>query len=142
MSIVLGTITITKIYYYSLTGKTEALVKELGFDHELIKLNNIKPNDFRFDEDKLIIIGSPTYGRGVPPKYFKDILLQLRDLSGRKIGLFGSGNTIYGDDYCGALDVLEEILKVKNEIVFKYKFEGYPRKTQIEEFLAHVTKGG
>lgn len=129
----------TKVYCYSLTGKTEAAL-ELVKRTEIMSLNKCNPTEFRFGDEKTVVIGTPTYGRGVPPKYFKDILPQLRRLEGREIGLFGSGNTIYGDDYCGALDVLEELLARHNVIVFKYKFEGYPRDTdklKIKEFIEH-----
>ncbi|MWV44816.1 hypothetical protein GRF59_14440 [Paenibacillus sp. HJL G12] len=119
---------ITKaIYYFSLTGKTAALVEDINQqDFPVIRLNNKDPKQFEFGNEEVIVIGSPTYGRGVPPMYFKQIINELRSLTGRKIGLFGSGNTIYGEDFCGAIDTLEELLKQNNEIIFKYKFEGYP----------------
>lgn len=127
---------ITKaIYYFSLTGKTAALVEDITQqDFSIIKLNNRNPKQFEFGKEELVIIGSPTYGRGAPPMYFKQIINQLRNLTGRKIGLFGSGNTIYGDDFCGAIDTLEELLKQNNEILFKYKFEGYPTDRVKKEF--------
>lgn len=121
------------IYYYSVTGKTEAILENI--DIKKIKLNNCNPIDFNFsDSNDFIIIGSPTYGRGIPPLYFKKIITQIKNLKGKKIGLFGSGNTIYGDDYCGALDLLEELLKENNEIVFKYKFEGMPQEHDFKKF--------
>lgn len=120
------------IYYISFTGKTEAILEDESLNHiHKYKLNNMKPEDVIFQSYDTIIIGSPTYGRGVPPEYFLKMLPQLRLLKGKKIGLFGSGQTIYGKDFCGALDVFEEILSPKNEIAFKYKFEGYPRKSDV-----------
>ena len=137
MNIVLVKIMTTKaMYYYSLSGKTSALAESIKSSVvDLYKLNSINSKEFQFGNEEVIIIGSPTYGRGVPPMYFKQIIGQLRALSDRKIGIFGSGNTIYGEDlFCGATDVLEELLRDKNEIVFKYKFEGYPTEKNISEF--------
>lgn len=128
------TLTSKAIYYYSLTGKTEAIIDNIQSDDIFIsKLNNTKSSEVSFVGHDTIIIGSSTYGRGVPPKYFLDILPQLRELKNKRIGLFGSGQTIYGDDFCGALDVFEEILSPRNEIIFKYKFEGYPNEKVIKE---------
>lgn len=121
-----------RIYYYSLTGKTEALIESLDF--QKTKFNDIKAENFQFGQEEYIIIGCPTYGRGAPPLFFKKILKEIRGLKDRKIILFGSGNTIYGDDFCGALDVLEELLKNKNQIIFKFKFEGYPTESKLNEF--------
>lgn len=127
MSTALGMITIIKtVYYYSLTGKTEAILDDIN-EIVTIKLNRIDPKSFNFNDSSSIFIGTPTYGRGAPPKYFLEILPQIKNLKNKNIGLFGSGNTVYGEDYCGALDVLEELLKVNNKILFKYKFEGYPK---------------
>jgi flavodoxin len=128
-----GILTSKGIFYYSLTGKTEAILKNdslHGIDKH--KLITIPSTEICFEDYEIVILGSPTYGRGVPPEYFLGMLPQLRQLKGRKVGLFGSGNTIYGDDFCGALDVFEEILSPKNKIIFKYKFEGYPKDSDIE----------
>jgi flavodoxin I len=122
------------IFYYSLTGKTEAALNENKLGNvDIIKLNKLKEDQVRLDNYNTIIFGTPTYGRGVPPEYFLTIINKLHSLKGKRIGLFGSGNTIYGDDFCGALDVLEQIFKDKNEILFKYKFEGYPREIDIKK---------
>ncbi|PAD70540.1 hypothetical protein CHH83_01695 [Bacillus sp. 7586-K] len=128
------TLTSKAVYYYSLTGKTEAIIDKIQSDDIFIsKLNNTKPSEVSFAGYDTIIIGSSTYGRGVPPKYFLDILPQLRSIKNKRIGLFGSGQTIYGDYFCGALDVFEEMLSPRNEIIFKYKFEGYPSEKVFKE---------
>jgi flavodoxin I len=127
------TLTSKAIFYYSLTGKTEAILDKSKLNGISInKLNNIKAYDVDFKSYDILFIGSPSYGRGIPPDYFRDLIKPLVSLQGKRIGLFGSGNTIYGDDFCGALDVLEELLGGKNQILFKYRFEGYPRQTDID----------
>jgi flavodoxin len=127
------TLTSKVIFYYTSTGKTESAIdKDKLNQYELIKLNNLKQSDVNFDPYDTIIIGTPTYGRGVPPLYFQKLINKLTSLKGKKIGLFGSGNTIYGDDFGGALDLIEELVMDKNEVIFKLKFEGMPRKKDID----------
>lgn len=122
------------LFYYTKTGKTEEAIDfDALSDINIYKLNNIKQSDLDLNQYNTIIIGTPTYGRGIPPLYFKPIVSHLMSLKGKKIGYFGSGNTIYGDMFCGALDLLEEITRENNEIIFKYKFEGMPRKKNIDE---------
>ncbi len=121
------------IFYYTKTGKTEEAIDKVSLSQcKLIKLNEIPQSDVNFHKHDILIIGTPTYGRGVPPLYFKDLVPQILSLEGKKIGLFGSGNTIYGDDFCGALDLIEDLVKENNEVIFKYKFEGMPRKKDID----------
>lgn len=125
------TLTSKVIYFYTRSGKTEAALD--GVEIEKYKLNNLSEDVVNFDEHEIIYIGTPTYGRGTPPEYFLKLLPKLNSLKGKNIGLFGSGNTIYGDDFCGALDVLEQILEKKNKILFKFKFEGMPTGKQVQE---------
>jgi flavodoxin len=116
------TLTCKSIFYYTVSGKTEAaLDKDKLSQCKLIKLNNLNQSQVEFNSD-VIIIGTPTYGRGVPPLYFQKLINKLTSLKGKKIGLFGSGNTIYGDDFGGALDLIEELVIDKNEVIFKFKF--------------------
>jgi flavodoxin I len=127
------TLTCKSIFYYTVSGKTEAaLDKDKLSQYELIKLNNLNQSQVEFNSD-VIIIGTPTYGRGVPPLYFQKLIYKLTSLKGKKIGLFGSGNTIYGNDFGGALDLIEELVIDKNEVIFKFKFEGMPRQTDIDK---------
>jgi flavodoxin I len=128
-------------YYFSITGNTKSLLQQLeDFDEwDVYDLNGMKPEDVNFKDYENILIGTLTLGRGVPPKFFRDIFKQLVNLENRKIGLFGSGQSHYGDDYfCGALDVLEDLLENKNDICFKLKFESYPTSNVIEEFKTLV----
>jgi flavodoxin I len=122
------------IFYYTNTGKTEAALNKSKLSEcVIVKLNSINQSDVNFNTYDTIIIGTPTYGRGVPPLYFQKLISKLTSLRGKKIGLFGSGNTLYGDDFCGALDLIDDLVAEKNEVIFKYKFEGMPRQKDIDE---------
>jgi flavodoxin len=128
-------LTYKAIFYYSSGGNTKSIVDETnttGFN--VINMNKIKPNYLSFFPYEIIIIGCPSYGKGVPPNYFREIAPQLMSLRNKKIGLFGSGQSIYGDRYCGALDVLENLLRNKNEILFVHRFESYPTDLAVMEF--------
>ncbi len=119
------------ILYYSLKGNTKGLLDNTdlkGFD--VININNQNVNLNEYD---VILIGTSTYGRGVPPKPFFKIVGDLKSLSDKKIGLFGSGRSEY-EYFCGALDLIEELVNDQNKILFKFKFEGYPRDKDIQEF--------
>lgn len=125
------------IYYFSITGNTKSLVEQLDDFNEwdVYDLNDMKPSEVSFKDYEYILLGTMTLGRGVPPAFFRKIFPQLCTMEKRKIGLFGSGQSHYGDEYfCGALDVLEGLLEKKNDIGFKLKFESYPTPSVINEF--------
>lgn len=125
------------IFYYSLTGNTKSLLQQLDNldDWEVYDLNDMAPEEVRFEEYETILFGTLTIGRGTPPSYFKKLYPELIKVSHAKIGLFGSGQSHYGDAFfCGGLDVLEDLLKQRNKICFKLKFESYPTPFVIEEF--------
>ncbi|MFI2856940.1 flavodoxin family protein [Paenibacillus sp. JSM ZJ436] len=122
------------IYFYSMSGNTKALVEKCDTtDYDLYNMALIKPEDLSFGEYETLFIGTSTVGRGVPHTYFREIYGKLISLENRNIGLFGSGNSIY-DVYCGALDVLEELLSSKNNVILKFKFESYPTKNVLHQF--------
>lgn len=122
------------IYHYSNSGNTKAIVENAdaeGFD--VYNLKHVGLEDLNFAPYDVILLGTPTYGKGVPPRYFKEIQESLASIEGKKIGLFGSGNSIY-ENYCGGLDLLEDFLSKKNKVLFKYKFESYPTALAQNEF--------
>lgn len=128
------------IYFFSLTGNTKALIEQLEDldEWDVFDLNTLDSKDVSFHEYDTILIGTLTLGRGTPPTYFKKLYSKLVSIENAKIGLFGSGQSHYGDDFCGALDVLEDVLTFKNDIVFKLKYESYPKPQIMEEFTQLV----
>lgn len=124
------------IFYYSATGNTKAIIENIDVrDFDIFNLITVDKVDF--ESYNVIVIGTSTFGDGVPPSIFKQLTPYLSSLKGKKIGLFGSGNSSY-EHYCGALDLLEDFLGFKNEILFKYKFESYPTDKAIEEFQSLI----
>ena len=120
------------LIYYSLKGNTKGIVDSVEWsDFDVVDINKIK--EINLNKYDVIVIGTSTYGRGVPPKPFWSLIDQFRNLNGKRVGLFGSGRREY-EYFCGALDLLEEIISEKNKVLFKYKFEGYPREIDITKF--------
>lgn len=85
-----------------------------------------------------ILLGVSTYqhsGATSPqfPKQLRDYHSDLLGLNDKTIILFGSGRSEYRM-FCGCLDYLEVMLSKRNRVKLVYKFEGYPRDNQKEEF--------
>lgn len=131
-------LTYKALLIYSLKGNTKGILE--GIDLSKFKVFDLmESTDIDLNPFDLIFIGTSTYGRGVPPRPFFEIRDHLYTLRGKEIGLFGSGNSHY-EYFCGALDLLEELLKPKNSILFKFKFEGYPTKQKKMEFKNLINK--
>lgn len=121
-----------------MTGNTKAIAevfKEYGFD--VVNIKEVDSSVFR--KYSTIIFGTSTWGRGLPPKPFYSIRDQLVSLKNKNIGFFGSGRSEY-QYYCGALDLLEEITRDKNNILFKYKYEGYPRELDFNNIRKIISE--
>lgn len=126
------TLTSKLLIYYSLKGNTKGMIDNFDFTSwDTIDLR--KTIDIELNKYETILIATSTYGRGAPPPPFFKIKERLLSLNNKRIGLFGSGRSEY-EYFCGALDVLEEILSPTNKIIFKFKFEGFPRKKDICNF--------
>lgn len=124
------------VLYYSATGNTKAILPL--FNKELFDVLDIRKNlDINLNIYDVVIIGTSTWGRGVPPRPFFKIRDRLASLKGKKIGLFGSGRSEY-EFFCGSLDLFEQLMRSRNSIIFKYKFEGYPRDIDFKMMKSHI----
>lgn len=118
------------VIYYSAKGNTKAIVNKFDEQgYEVYRVSDI--NSVDFSKYHTVILATSTWDRGQPPKQFYAARSTLLRLKGKRIGLFGSGNSHY-EYFCGALDLLEELIKKDNEIIFKYKYEGYPKQIDFE----------
>lgn len=124
---------------YSLKGNTLGILEQVDLSNfDCCLINNEDPREYWF-KSELILLGTSTYYPSFKqeqtrlPTYFKKYICELKKLSDKRIVLFGSGRSEY-PLFCGALDYLENELNNKNKIEFVYKFEGYPKPSQKEEF--------
>lgn len=105
------------IFYGSTTGNTEAVANEiaatLGVDAADVHNVGSTSADAVAGYDTLLL-GSSTWGCGDLQDDWYDFLdaLAAQDLSGKKVGLFGCGDSdSYGDTFCGALGQIYDRLQ-------------------------------
>lgn len=99
----------TGIFYGSTTGNTETAANEiasvLGVDSaDVHNVGDSSADDT--DAYDLLLLGSASYGEGDLQDDWYDFLdaLKEKDLSGKKVGLFGCGDSGSNPDtFCGAL---------------------------------------
>ena len=133
------------ILYANATRNTEeiACLLEKHIDQTLFKvtLNNIEIDEM--DPKKLllydgILFGTYTYDDGDLP-FETDIFcdsLETIDLTGKAVGVFGSGDLSYFD-FCGAVDSMQELFRHANAAVIEHtvKVDLYP--DEEEELLSN-----
>jgi flavodoxin I len=100
------------VLYASLTGNTESMaeavaegIKAAGAEPVLKEVMDVQVADLLAYEG--FVFGSYTWGDGELPDEFLDFYDDLEDvdLSGRKAGVFGSGETAYVE-FCASVDLL------------------------------------
>lgn len=105
------------IFYGSTTGNTENAANEiasvLGVDSaNVFNVGQASADDV--DAFDTLLLGSSTWGSGDLQDDWYDFLdaLKEKDLSGKKVGLFGCGDSAsYPDTFCGALNDIYEALQ-------------------------------
>lgn len=107
----------TGIFFGSTTGNTEQLAADiaaqLGVDAADIHNVGEASADAALAYD-VLLLGSSTWGCGDLQDDWYDFLDQLKgkDLSGKKVGLFGCGDSeSYPDTFCGALTQIHDALE-------------------------------
>ena len=107
----------TGIFYGSSTGNTADLAKEIAGK---LDVNSSDVYDVasasvgQADGYDCILLGSSTWGMGELQDDWYGFLDQLKkkDLSGKKVGLFGCGDSAsYPDTFCAALGIIHEELE-------------------------------
>lgn len=125
-------IDMTGIFYGSTTGTTEAVAEDIA------KLLGVAAADVRNVADAsadetakydLLVLGSPTWGCGDLQDDWYEFLeaLKARDLAGKKVALFGCGDSGgYPDTFCDAVGLLYDGLQGTGcTFVGAYVPEGY-----------------
>lgn len=124
----------TGIFYGTTTGTTAAVAKYIAKVmnvadadvHDIAKTAPSKVADY-----DLLIFGSPTYGSGELQDDWYGFLdgIEVMNLSGKKIAIFGLGDESMSDTFCGAVGEIYERVKstgatiVGNFNTFPYEFD-------------------
>ena len=120
------------IYYGSSTGNTEAAANDiaaaLGVD--AANIHNVSDTDASTVADyDTLLLGSSTWGAGDLQDDWYDFLDNLKgqDLAGKKVALFGCGDSDgYADTFCGALvQIYDALQDTGATFVGAYEPEGY-----------------
>lgn len=116
----------TGIFYGSTTGTTAAVAEKIAEQmkvekadiHDVAKTAPSAVGDY-----DMLIFGSPTYGSGELQDDWYDFLsgLEVLDLKGKKIAIFGLGDESMTDTFCNAVGIIYNRVKGTGaEIVGEY----------------------
>lgn len=106
------------IVFASLTGSTEECadivaesLEDLDYDVDVV--DSIQASASHFQNYDLCIVGSYSCGEDTVPDDILDFYeeLQEENLTGKVFGVFGSGDTFYGDNYCCAVIKFDELFE-------------------------------
>lgn len=106
----------TGIFFGSSTGHTQndalKIAHALGVEiADVHNVDNTAPD--RVADYDLLVLGTSTWGDGALQDDWYDFLagLQAIDLTGKKIALFGTGDSSMGDTFCNAVGTLYDKLQ-------------------------------
>lgn len=130
----------------TLKGNTLGILEKLSnedYDYAVKIDRKNDPTPYWLECDT-ILLGVSSYQRSdntIPefPRQLKKYKPILENIQDKTVVLFGSGRSEY-PLFCGVLDALHDLLKVRNNVVLKYKFEGYPKESQKQEFADKINK--
>jgi flavodoxin I len=126
------------IVYGSTTGNTEMVAEEiidLLKDHEVLLQDVADTNPEDLTKYDVLVLGSSTWDDGLLQQNFRDFVEGLEvDLTGKKLAIFGLGDSNY-PDFCEAADILEETFtKLGGKtIVATLKIDGFPDEEENEQ---------
>ncbi|WP_404454488.1 flavodoxin [Virgibacillus necropolis] len=101
--------------YASVTGNTEEIAVAIAemlqkYNHEItMKTFDMDAIDVEeFNEYDAVLVGTYSWDDGAMPYEVEDFYDELEDvdLTGKVVGVFGSGDTFYLDTFGGAIDLL------------------------------------
>jgi flavodoxin I len=121
----------TGIYYGSTTGNTQEVAEEIAKKLDVSKadLHDVSNAEADFSAYDILLFGSPTFGLGDLQddwEYYID-KVKAADLSGKKVALFGCGDSSsYSDTFGDALAKIYDVIKDKGcRLIGKVSAEGY-----------------
>lgn len=110
------------VAYYSLSGNTRDFISWYLADE--VVAHNIEDGDLAVP----YVLITPTYGRGEVPPTVAEWLVRNGD---HLIGIAGTGNANWGDNFAKAVDIIAEQYSVP--IVSKFELKG--TKAQAQHFI-------
>lgn len=130
------------IFYGSTTGNTEKIAQNIksNLTPGLVDIYNVKNTSCedieRYDN---IILGSSTWGKGILQSDFEYFLyntLQNANLKGKKIAIFGTGDSaIYPDSFADSMGIIFEALEGKGvTFVGEFPIDGYQFESSLSIF--------
>lgn len=111
------------------TAKIAERIKEAFGDSQVDMVNAEDLTGEKFSEYDNLILGVPTWFDGELPNYWDEFLpdLEDRDLSGKKIAIFGLGDQVkYSENFVDGIGLMADIVKGANaEVVGYTSVKGY-----------------
>lgn len=118
------------VLYTSKTGNTKTFANFIKQNIDNITLCN----DFTVEIEKYdkLVLGAYSWANGKIPIEMKKFLIDNQyKFKGKKVYIFGSGNSIY-PKFCGAVDGIKKIVvDCGAEVIWTFKFEQVFRETKF-----------
>jgi flavodoxin I len=120
------------LFYSFNSGKTAKIAEKIKNAFSGFKVESVNVEDA--DEKSIdlydnLIFGAPTWFDGELPNYWDEYLpaLEDKDLSGKKLAIFGLGDQVnYSENFCDAIGLLADLFEKRGvQIVGKVPAEGY-----------------
>lgn len=119
------------IYYGSTTGNTQDVAEEIAKKLNIAKedIHDVAKANVNFFPYDLILFGSSTMGFGDLQDDWEDYIDKVKDadLSGKKVALFGCGDSSsYSDTFGDAIGKIYEVIKDKGcQVIGQVETKGY-----------------
>ncbi|WP_108822885.1 flavodoxin FldA [Dysgonomonas sp. Marseille-P4361] len=119
------------IYYGSTTGNTQDVAEEIARKLNITKedIHDVAKANVNFSPYDLILFGSSTMGFGDLQDDWEDYIDKVKDadLSGKKVALFGCGDSSsYSDTFGDAIGKIYQVIKDKGcQVIGHVETKGY-----------------
>lgn len=118
------------VFYGSNSGHTrriaEHIAQSLGNDIPVYDVAKEEPS--RVADYDLLVLGTSTWGKGEMQHSWEDFIVGLRelDLKGKKIAVFGCGDTNMRGTFCGGVgQIYNELQQTSADFIGQFGVEGY-----------------
>lgn len=120
------------IIFTSVSGNTEEVAAII---HSLVGGDCFHVNSFNLtslETYDAVLVGSYTWGRGELPAEMIPLYeaFESQDVQHLVTGIFGTGDSMYAD-FCGAVDILRDMLAVHTDLTVTLKVEQMPQSSDI-----------